>query len=215
MTARGRWRLLRFGLLVLGGCGVAAATMPLAPHPAPTAWASLGTAYASLALLAASLLVGPWHVLRQGRPMPPSSMLRRDIGICAGGFGLAHVAFGLQVHLGGDMLAYFARRLPAGGLAPRFDLFGLTNDLGLLAALVMVLLLGLSNTAALRRLGAPRWKQWQRANYLLALLVLAHGVVYQVLEKRSAAGILLLLALAVVPAAAQALGWRRVRSGAE
>ena len=87
---------------------------------------SMATAYTSLALLGATLFVGPLNILRS-RPNPVSTDLRRDIGIWAGIVGLFHVVVGLQVHLRGNMLQYFflslesARRLSPGppALAPR------------------------------------------------------------------------------------------------
>src|SRR5690606_27502731 len=44
---------------------------------------SMATAYASLLLLGATLVIGPWNVIR-GRPNPVSTYLRRDLGIWAG-----------------------------------------------------------------------------------------------------------------------------------
>src|SRR5215471_3115707 len=62
--------------------------------------ASMASAYASLVMFAATLVIGPLNVLR-GRPNPVSSYLRRDIGIWAGLLALVHVVVGLQVHLRG------------------------------------------------------------------------------------------------------------------
>jgi methionine sulfoxide reductase heme-binding subunit len=67
---------------------------------------SMGTAYASLVFLAASLWLGPWNVLRR-KPNPVSFDLRRDIGIWTGILALTHTAVGLTVHLRGRMWMLF------------------------------------------------------------------------------------------------------------
>ena len=54
---------------------------------------SFTTAYPALILLAATLLIGPWNLLR-GKRMPISDDWRRDVGIWAGILGLVHTAIG-------------------------------------------------------------------------------------------------------------------------
>jgi DMSO/TMAO reductase YedYZ heme-binding membrane subunit len=49
---------------------------------------------------------------------------------------------------------------------------------------MLVVLAGISSDWALGRLGARRWKAVQRTAYVVAGLTLAHGLVYQALEKR-------------------------------
>jgi len=46
------------------------------------------------------------------------------------------------------------------------------------------MLLALSNDLTLRKFKAPRWKYWQRWNYVFYLLVIIHAIAYQVIEKR-------------------------------
>jgi methionine sulfoxide reductase heme-binding subunit len=137
---------------------------------------SIGTGYASLALLCLTLSVGPLRAVR-GRRLPLSIDLRRDAGICTAVLGLAHVVLGLQVHHGGAIQRYFTS-LDKGGLA---------NWIGLAATLLLVLLLGISSDRAMRRLGGGRWKRVQRLAYALFALVVAHTVLYQVVEERAAA----------------------------
>lgn len=171
---------------------------------------SMGSAYAGLGLMAVTLLVGPWNVLRN-RPNPVSTNLRRDIGIWAGILGLFHVVVGLQVHMGGQILLYFLpppdapRRLPI-----RLDRFGIANYTGLGVTLVLALLLLLSNDRSLRSLGPRRWKALQRWNYAAFGLVVVHGAVYQLLERRRLLfiGVFALVVVAVV--AAQAAAIRRI-----
>jgi methionine sulfoxide reductase heme-binding subunit len=172
---------------------------------------SMASAYGSLALLALSLMIGPWNRLRR-RPNPVSGYLRRDIGIWAGVLGIVHVVFGLQVHFVGRMWLYFVpetwRSFPL-----RLDLFGFTNYAGLAATLILVLLLALSNDASLRALGPARWKSLQRWNYAGAALVVAHGIVYMVLEKRTPAFIAAFAVLVLLAAGLQLAGYRAVSQG--
>ena len=156
---------------------------------------SMATAYAGLALLGFTLLVGAFNVLRS-RPNPTSSDLTRDAGISATLVSIAHVAVGLFVHMGSPWLYFF---YPAGQkhLIPlRHDAFGLTNWLGLFVTLILVLLFATSNDLSLRQLGKRRWKTLQRLNYLLFAGVALHGIAYQILEKRIVP-LLLLLGLAI------------------
>jgi sulfoxide reductase heme-binding subunit YedZ len=140
---------------------------------------SMATGYASVALIAWALTIGPWRVWR-GRPAPASTDLRRDVGIWGGVFGLAHVVTGLQVHMGGQFWKYFI--FPDGDhLIPlRYDLFGFANWTGLAATLVLLMLLSISNDASLRALGTRRWKSWQRWTYWAAALTVAHAIGYQI-----------------------------------
>lgn len=171
-------------------------------------WLSMATAYASLVLLALSLMIGPWNKLR-GHPNPVSGYLRRDIGIWAGALGIVHVIVGLQVHMGGKFWLYFLPPADASYTFPlRIDPFGLTNYAGLVATLILLLLLSLSNNASLRSLGASRWKSLQRWNYAGALLVAAHGVVYQILEKRTVGFVVAFAAIALLALAMQFAGFR-------
>src|SRR5262245_59474514 len=151
---------------------------------------SMATAYTSLLLLGVTLVLGVLKVLR-GEASPVSTDWRRDAGIWSALFGLAHVVIGLQVHAPGRMRTYFVYPTEEDHSFPcRLDAFGWANHLGLLAGLLLVFLLILSNDWSLTRLGAQRWKGFQRWNYAVFGLVLAHGVLYQVLEKRIAGWII-------------------------
>lgn len=168
---------------------------------------SMATAYAGLALLGFTLLVGAVNVLRS-RPNPTSTDLTRDAGIFATLVITVHVAVGLFVHMGGNPLLYFF--FPAGEthLIPlRYDPFGLTNWLGLAVTLILVVLFATSNDLSLRRLGTKRWKTLQRMNYFLFSGVALHGIVYQVLEKRTVPLILLLVLMIGVVVILQLAGF--------
>lgn len=170
------------------------------------------TAYSSLVFLAATLIVGPIRVL-QGRHSPANTLLRRDIGIWAGGLALIHVAAGLTVHFRGDMWKYLFSRLPSVSdpLPLRMDAFGLATYTGIVSALVLVLLLGLSNNSSLRHLGTRRWKALQRLNYGAFGLVVIHGVVFQLLESRTLPWIATFGCVVLGVAILQATGFRRRR----
>lgn len=170
-------------------------------------WLSMSSAYGGLVLLALSLMIGPWNKLR-GRPNPVSGYLRRDIGIWAGILGAVHVIAGLQVHMR-TMWQYFLPPPDATYRFPlRIDPFGLTNYAGLFATMILLLLLSLSNDASLRALGADRWKSLQRWNYAYAILTVAHGVVYQILEKRMAGFVAAFAAIVLLALAMQFAGFR-------
>jgi len=145
---------------------------------------SFATAYVSVALLAATLSIGPINLMR-ARPNPVSTHLRRDLGIWAAVTGIAHTLLGLQVHKGGSLSGYFV--LPKTGAALPLDsstVFVAANYMGALATVLFVVLMSLSSDFALRRAGTQRWKSLQRWSYVLAGFVIVHGFLYQLLEER-------------------------------
>jgi sulfoxide reductase heme-binding subunit YedZ len=153
-------------------------------HGAPPAERlSRATAFAGLAFLGATLMVGPLNE-RLGRPNPVSTNLRRDIGIWAAIGGVIHTIAGLQVHMKGDIVRYFVPD-PATGLhiSKGVIAFLSANYTGLGATLLLLVLLAISNDIALRTLGVTRWKRIQRLNYLLFALVVVHGMLYVAVDK--------------------------------
>lgn len=150
-------------------------------YPDPQRWIfrySLATAYVAAILLATTLTLGAWNILR-GRVNPVSSDLRRDAGIWCALFSLAHVAFGLNVHLQ-SWKQYFVDN--TGTLLT--DAFGFANYLGVIATLVILALLATSNDFSLKYFGRDRWKAIQRWNYILIVFTVLHGILYQIVEKR-------------------------------
>jgi len=171
---------------------------------------SMATAYVGLALIGLSLIIGPINVLR-GCSNPLNTSLRRDVGIWGGIIGLVHTVVGLQVHMAGRFWLYFLYPREESHLVPlRYDLFGLANYSGLGMSLVLALLLGLSNNAALTKLGSHRWKTLQRWNYAGFALLIVHGAVYQLLEKRMAGFVLVFAAAILLVGALQTAGYRKV-----
>ncbi|MDQ3256215.1 MAG: ferric reductase-like transmembrane domain-containing protein [Acidobacteriota bacterium] len=171
---------------------------------------SMATGYVALVLLAATLIVGAFNVIRSRR-IPVSSDLRRDIGIWCGAISLAHVIIGLQVHLGNMLLYFFREAGAAKRLVPRTDLFGFANYAGLVAAIIVLLLLITSNDISLRRLGSKRWKAVQRWNYAFAFLVVLHSIAYQVLENRQPFYVALFSVVVLSAFVFQVKGFRRKR----
>ncbi len=172
---------------------------------------SMATGYTAMAFLALTLIVGPWSLLRR-RPTPLSTDFRRDLGWWSAILGLLHVVFGIQVHMGNFWLYFFSGSRERVEWQPRFDLFGWANYLGLAATLLLVLLAGLSNDASMRWLGGRAWKNAQRGNYLLFILVVGHAVIYQVLEKRRPGWVAFFVAITFIALAFQLTGLRIFRS---
>ncbi|HVU15155.1 MAG TPA: ferric reductase-like transmembrane domain-containing protein [Phototrophicaceae bacterium] len=130
-------------------------------------------------LLAATLLIGPLNLLRK-RFNPVNIDLRRDTGIWSALTGMAHVVFAILRDTRGNILMLFLSR--QGGLL--LDANGISNDLGLLAFILLILLLVLSNQFSLRKLKGKRWKLIQRFNYLLVPLAFLHTFIYERLSGR-------------------------------
>ncbi len=184
------------------------------PYSDAISRASFATAYPALGLLAATLLLGPWNLLRR-RSNPVSSDLRRDVGIWAGIFGVVHAVIGQCVHLRGRPWLYYIygptehrHNFPV-----RHDLFGMANYTGLVGTLLLIALLATSNDYALRKLGTPQWKQLQRWNYAVFALSAVHAIGYLTIEKQKASFVAIVALCLAIALLFQAAGWvRRMRS---
>jgi sulfoxide reductase heme-binding subunit YedZ len=171
---------------MLAGIAVAGAVYYFAPSNDTRTRLSLASAYVAIALLTITLVIGPLNALRGAR-RPVSIDSRRDVGIWAAIWALLHTVVGLQVHMRGRMSEYFFHPGDKPLLTRvRYDMFGLANDAGLVAAIVVAALAVISNDWSLRQLGGPRWKRVQQLNYMLFAVVIIHAVLYQVIEKRNA-----------------------------
>jgi sulfoxide reductase heme-binding subunit YedZ len=168
---------------------------------------SMGTGYVSIILLAITLLIGPMNIYAK-KLNPVSTDLRRDVGIWCGLTGLAHLVVGIQVHMGNIWLYFF--KVIQDEYKLRSDLFGFSNYAGLLAGMLLVVLLVLSNDISLKWLRSKRWKSIQRWNYLLFVLVLAHGIMYQIIEKRIVAIIILFSIIMLLPIIGQSMGFTMI-----
>lgn len=210
LTDGGYWVRRAKRHLVLVAIAIALTSMAYSATPPPDVRhrLSMATAYAALAFLAATLCLGPWNVLRR-RPNPVSFDLRRDLGIWAGTLSILHSAVGLTVHLRGRMWMYFFKSLHP--LAPQNTLFGFANVAGLAAALIVLVLLAISNDVSLRTLGTRNWKSAQRWIYAVLGLTVAHGIAYQLVEKRRLPWVILFVSITIVVVAIQGVGVTRTR----
>jgi len=176
---------------------------------------TLGTAYVSVLFLTATLLIGPYSVIR-GKQPPVQSYLRRDIGIWGAITAIAHSVLSLLINFGPlsawDM--FFYRNSDGSFGALRFDFFGIMNLTGLAATLIFVMLLALSSDRAFSSLKAKRWKSLQRWAYPAILLTLFHGISYQLISQRSTGFVILIILIIAAMVIGQVWGIakRRMRT---
>jgi methionine sulfoxide reductase heme-binding subunit len=164
--------------------------------------------YLSLILLFVSLIIGPLNLLRS-RSNPVNIALRRDIGIWSAVTGCYHVALAFEMRSGSQILQFF---LKEGSAVPLLTLYGVSNDTGLFATILLILLALLSNTFSLRLLKGKRWKQAQRLSYLLALLAIVHTFGYQDLGGRGALFFGAVIVMMVLVLVCQGVGVALVRA---
>jgi sulfoxide reductase heme-binding subunit YedZ len=205
-----RRRLLTHHLPLLAVSALSVAILYLTrPYRDVLSRASFATAYPALLLLAVTLLLGPWRLLRNNRT-PISDDLRRDIGVWGGLLGALHAVVGQCVHLRGRPWLYYVYGTQSKHSFPlRHDLFGVANHTGAIATLLLIALLATSSDYALRAMGTPRWKQLQRYNYALFGLTIIHALAYQFIEKQKLPFVLLVGTSMVAVIALQALGYRQ------
>ena len=168
--------------------------------------ASFATAYPALALLAATLLIGPWNLLRK-RTNPISADLRRDTGIWAGVLGIVHTGVGQCVHLRGRPWLYYIYGPQEHHSFPvRHDLFGLANYTGAVSVLILAALLATSNDYSIRKLHTRSWKTLQRWNYAVFGLAGIHAFAYQGVGKQFIAWVATVAACVAIALALQIAG---------
>jgi sulfoxide reductase heme-binding subunit YedZ len=178
------------------------------------------TGYIGLGLLGLTLLIGPANLLLRRR-LPISSYLARDVGMWAAIVSVIHVIAGFFVHgppspLVQRILFYFFA--PDG--SPLTNLFGWANWTGLAATVIVVGLLAISSDVALRKLKARRWKNLQRLNYALFVLVIVHAIFYGALLRVTSISTVLLGLIVIFVFIGQLLGiwlwrWRHGRTAAK
>ncbi|MCL6089156.1 MAG: hypothetical protein M1530_03260 [Candidatus Marsarchaeota archaeon] len=128
---------------------------PASPYPAIEA---LGLS--AFLLICASLLIGPIAVLLPKYGLPLIGP-RRAVGLAAFVFALMHGLLALALALGWNLSYIFAS----------------SSLLTASAAMLILLAIALtSNDLAEHKLGAGLWKNIQRFNYLVFVLVLAHFI---------------------------------------
>jgi methionine sulfoxide reductase heme-binding subunit len=172
----------------------------------------VATGYIALGLLALTLVIGPANLIFQRR-IPVSNYLSRDVGTWAVIFSVVHTIVLLLAHdKGGGLVASFLQFFVAPDGSLLTNSFGLGNWTGLVALVIAVGLLAISNDFALRKLKAGPWKRLQRLNYVLFALVPLHAFFYGALL-RVTSPFTVLLGLSVLAVfVGQAVGirlWRR------
>ncbi|MBI1281888.1 MAG: hypothetical protein GC179_27430 [Anaerolineaceae bacterium] len=144
-----------------------------------------GCGYVAVILIAYSLLIGPYRLLWR-KKNPVNINLRRDVGIWAGITGCIHVIAAIAMTTRGNIVYLFLRPKAEGiGYNLLLSPAGVSNNIGLVATIILVILLVLSNDYFLIKLKGKRWKFLQRFNYGLAVLAFIHTVLYQQLDNRS------------------------------
>jgi len=179
---------------------------------------SFASAYPALFLIALSLMIGPWKLLKRRRGVAISMDFRRDVGIWAGLASVFHAVVGNFEHLRGrPWLYYVYENWQDKHVQPfRHDVFGLGNFTGLFAALILLILLATSNDASLRKLGTPGWKQLQRWNYAAFALIAVHTFTYQWgIKKPNLPWVMLAFAAIATTGVLQYLGYERRRMKAK
>jgi len=177
---------------------------------------SISTGYVSLLLLVFCMSIGTWHLITKHRRGPRHLDLRRDVGLWAGALGLVHVGVGLFIHVPRDSVRnviynfVFPPQMESARVL-RLGPFGIANQAGLFATLLVILLLAISNDLAAKRLGARRWKRWQRSTYVLLGLLIVHSVLYQRVEHRPPVFVVASLVVMGFVVVAQLIGWALYR----
>lgn len=89
----------------------------------------------------------------------------------------------------------------------RGDLFGSANYTGLITGAILLVLLLISNDVSMKLLRLGKWKKIQQFSYFLFIFTLVHGIMYQVIEKRSLVFVLIFAVLMIVPIIIQMKGF--------
>jgi DMSO/TMAO reductase YedYZ heme-binding membrane subunit len=208
-------RATRHFLLAAASTAAPLAAAGAAPAGAALDRMSLMLAWLCLLYFTAVLLVGPAHVLRTGR-LVTNHLLRRDLGIWCAVTGLAHLALSFKISMTPLYMQLYidgAGSWPAPAWRRELYKWGVIGSL--VIAVVFLMLLALSNNASLRRLGPAWWKRLQRLSYPAFVLTVAHGVVFQLIESRTAWLWAALLCLTGAVTGAQLMGWSRLRGAGQ
>ena len=136
------------------------------------------TGYISIIILSISLIIGSVNLLLKHKN-PISTYLRRDISIIGGTLAVIHSITGLFVHLRGKTWLYFLNKTDH-GYSIRLDNFGLANYTGLISALIIILLIIISNDYLFKKLNPTKWKNIQRLSYLMFILIIIHCYYYRI-----------------------------------
>lgn len=161
---------------------------------------SIATAYICLLLITVALSIGPLRVLRLGM-VSINIYLRRDVGIWAAVAGLAHCVIATKLAMTSEYTNTYVD-VSTGSLSEnaRAELFLWGSVAAFVIAVLLLILLSVSNQRAMKLLGVRWWKRLQRLAYLALVLTILHGLAFQLIESRSLIliGVLLIALLQVV-----------------
>jgi sulfoxide reductase heme-binding subunit YedZ len=205
MDNRTTIRIQHHILIAIGSAALLAIFYAVVPGDDKKYLWSMATGYSGLILLGITLVLGPLNILKK-RHNPISFDLRRDIGIWCALIAIAHVIIGIQVHMGNFLLYFFKAVHGDNAFVLRDDIFGIANYAGLLATMFLVLLLILSNDLSMKLLKPRKWKILQQSSYILFIFTLVHAILFQVIEKRMIAFVIILSLLLFFPIVIQILG---------
>lgn len=194
-----------YGLALVSFLGCVVAKIIGGPDQPIFETISLGTGYVALLLVLLTLAIGPINMLKK-RKNPVNMMFRRDAGIWAGITAILHVISSFTLYFGGNLLLYFFQQTDT-GLGFSFDLFYLSDYVGLIAELVILFLLVLSNNYFLKLFKGPKWKQFQRFNYLLFGVALLHTLGQQLTNSRNPVLTFGVIGLSGMVVVAQSIGF--------
>ena len=166
---------------------------------------SLGTGYVSLILLVVTLSIGTLNLILK-RKNSVNLNFRRDVGVWCGLTGVFHGLISFTLYNSGNLLSYFLTKTANGSYSLDFNLNALSNVIGVLAFLIMLVLLVTSNNLSMRYLKGKSWKFVQRFNYPLFIVVVVHTIGYVVLNVRESVFTFLLVALVIFTILAQLIG---------
>lgn len=147
---------------------------------------SVALATTAVAFVSTALAIGPLRVLRGGQPVVHDPW-RRTVGVTGAVLAAAHLVVALSIH--GSLRRpweQFVHDRPtvSDPIVVLRGARGYANWIGLVVALLLVLLVVISRTSWLRRLGRHRWKAAQRLVYLVYPAILLHAVLYWRVERR-------------------------------
>ena len=171
---------------------------------------SIATAYICLFLITIALSIGPLQIIRNGR-ISLNIYLRRDVGIWAAIAGLVHCVIATKLAMTPEYINTYVD-VSFGILSEnaRADLFLWGSVSAFVIAVLLLILLSLSNQRAMKSLGVTWWKRLQRLAYLALVLTIIHGLAFQLIESRSLILIGILLIALLQVAILQSIGFALV-----
>ena len=173
---------------------------------------SIASAYLCLLLLTAVLILGPLQVVLFKVRRQVNNYLRRDVGLWVALMGLVHLILATKLSMTSEYVDKFVK-MPTDGLSEslRMSLFLWGSLIAYIIGLLLILLVILSNDRVLKKIGRKWWKRLQRSAYLVFVLTIIHGLIFQIVESRSLILVGLLLITPLLALVLQTIGFITVR----